>query len=928
MAAMRTRLAVTAVAAIAALALGAVAAQEPQPPQTFRSAVDVVSVDVSVIGEGGKPVTGLDAGDFVVTVDGRPRRVASAQFVPAVREAKPSPASPGSYSTNAASGGRLILLLIDQGSIGRGRGRAAMESVSRFVSQLSPADRVGLIAFPGAGPQIEFTQNHESVRAGLARLVGQAETFQTTFRIGVFEAIAVQQGDRAALGTLVQRECGSLLGGEDLESCRSRLQADASGIASLVRERTQNSLAVLRAVTDRLASTPSPKTILYLSEGLILENLSEVGWLGPAALRGQATIQVLHLDAPAADASIARESVNPGRDRAIGRDGLGAIAGLTRGGLFDVAGGADAALDRLALELSGYYLLGVEPEPNDRDGRPHKIKVDLPGRSGMEIRARLEFSVGAAAARSEEADLTDTLKAPIVASDIGLKLAAFTLRDPESEKLRVLMVAEIDRGVNAEGRLALAYVLFDDKGRAVTSQIDRDVKAPVHPSTKVQRYSTFILSETSGPHRLKLAVLDDKGRRGSVEHTFTPSLTLVGQIHAADLLVADSRPEGGPAVPMVSGELTSGMLTGYLELYADQELLKNATVFFEVAENEQGRALDGAAGKVQAASADSPNRRSIEGTIPTALLPPGDYVARAVVSADGRRIGQVTRTVRVGRVVAETKASSIVSLRPRSSRPAAITLVSKPDRFERTSVLTPEVVGFFMERLNFADRGEPNAGPVIEHASAGRFDDAVQSLTTRSGTVPAAFLGGLALYSKGELEPAAAKFREALRLDSEFFAAAFYLGSCYAAGGRDSQAVGAWRLSLVTQNDAPFIYTLLADALLRERDVNQALQVLNEAAAMWPDNDEVDVRLGAAYAAEGRRADALEKFQRYLEKHPAEHERTLSAMKVIYEARAAGKPVRSIAEDRALFAKWAAAYASAKGPNQALVDQWQRVVNR
>ena len=42
-------------------------------------------------------------------------------------------------------------------------------------------------------------------------------------------------------------------------------------------------------------------------------------------------------------------------------------------------GNADNAFARLALELSGYYLLGFEPESVDRDGKPHRIKVTVPG---------------------------------------------------------------------------------------------------------------------------------------------------------------------------------------------------------------------------------------------------------------------------------------------------------------------------------------------------------------------------------------------------------------------------------------------------------------------------------------------------------------------------------------------------------------------
>jgi tetratricopeptide (TPR) repeat protein len=259
---------------------------------------------------------------------------------------------------------------------------------------------------------------------------------------------------------------------------------------------------------------------------------------------------------------------------------------------------------------------------------------------------------------------------------------------------------------------------------------------------------------------------------------------------------------------------------------------------------------------------------------------------------------------------------------------APVPFTSRIDRFDRSAVLTPQVVGFFMERMEFATRGEANPGPAVDHARAGRFDEAIEALTSRSGTVPSTFLAGLALYAKGELEPAAAKFRETLRLDSEFFPAAFYLGSCYAAGGRDQEAVGAWQLSLVTQSDAPFIFTLLADALLRLRDTAQALDVLNEAAAQWPEDDEVEIRIGTALALSGKRAEALPKFEAYLAKHPDDQERHFIALRTLYEARASGKPVRTAEEDRALFTRWAAAYAATKGPQQALIDQWMRAMSR
>src|SRR5690349_14534629 len=58
----------------------ATAAAAYQPPQTFRSAVDVVQVDVSVLDKERQPVRGLTAADFTILEDGKPRPVVA--FVP------------------------------------------------------------------------------------------------------------------------------------------------------------------------------------------------------------------------------------------------------------------------------------------------------------------------------------------------------------------------------------------------------------------------------------------------------------------------------------------------------------------------------------------------------------------------------------------------------------------------------------------------------------------------------------------------------------------------------------------------------------------------------------------------------------------------------------------------------------------------------
>ncbi len=66
------------VAGIAALAVAPIAQQQqpaaPQPPP-FKTGVDAVQLDVSVLDKDRRPVRGLTAADFTVLEEGKPRQI-------------------------------------------------------------------------------------------------------------------------------------------------------------------------------------------------------------------------------------------------------------------------------------------------------------------------------------------------------------------------------------------------------------------------------------------------------------------------------------------------------------------------------------------------------------------------------------------------------------------------------------------------------------------------------------------------------------------------------------------------------------------------------------------------------------------------------------------------------------------------------------
>ena len=378
---------------------------------------------------------------------------------------------------------------------------------------------------------------------------------------------------------------------------------------------------------DRLARTSTPKTVVLLSEGMMIDarDLGEISWLAPQAARGQVTLYVLQLEPPVFEASNSRSSPSRSADIQFAHDGLGLLAGAARGSVFNVISSADSAFNRLTVELSGYYLLSFEPESGDRDTKSHKIKIEVPGRKNATVRARNEFSVDAPHTLTTEQQLADAIAAPLLASDIGLKLTTFSFTENEGNRVRVVIAAEIDRSQNAGRKLSLAYTVVDSRDQIVSSQLEPEVTLPVRPESQTQTYLGAITTST-GTYRIKLAVVDDTGKRGSVEHTIQARLTNAGQLHVTDLLLGEEGGAGGGLIPTVSANFTGDLLHGYLELHSEApEVLRSATVALEVAASPDTRALESAPVRFDDASA-TPARRAAEGVVPIALLPAGEYL--------------------------------------------------------------------------------------------------------------------------------------------------------------------------------------------------------------------------------------------------------------------------------------------------------------
>jgi predicted Zn-dependent protease len=184
--------------------------------------------------------------------------------------------------------------------------------------------------------------------------------------------------------------------------------------------------------------------------------------------------------------------------------------------------------------------------------------------------------------------------------------------------------------------------------------------------------------------------------------------------------------------------------------------------------------------------------------------------------------------------------------------------------------------------------------------------------------VPAADASARAM-ARADLERAAQRFRAAMRHDADFLPAAIFLGACYALGGRDGEAAGAWQTALIAVDDEPRLFALIVDARLRAGDAAGAEAVMAEAASRWPADPALRARRVVVELAAGRVPEALTALDGA---DAASPDTLLAAMRVLHGLHAAGRAVEDPARDRARLARYAARYAALGGAEQALIASW------
>ena len=866
------------------------AQQQPPPKPSFQSSVEVTSLDVTVVDDKGKPIPNLAPADFAVKIDGNARRVVTAEWVPLIGEAgAAAPPPPDGYSTNEnATGGRLIVIAVDQPNIRFGGAMAINKAANAFIDKLTPSDRVAVAGVGFGAPATAFTSDRARVKQAISRMVGQKlPEFRTTHNVALVEAIGIQRGEAGVLDQVVSRECAGLRP-QEAEICRVEIDNEARDKAATANQQGDETVRALTALFSGLRAIDAPKTLIFISEGFIEnENTTRIVDLGAMAAAARTSIYALRLDTALFDFSNARAPINPFADRQAQGAGLELLAGAARGALFTVSGTGEALFNRIASELSGYYLLGVESDGRDKDGKPHPIRVDV-ARRGALVRSRRQLVNAASdrpAPRSPRAAAAAALNSPLLATALPVRLASFALQGPERDKVQLLIHADVGTDYPASKVVSLGYVITDAAGKVVDTKTGETRLLPVMNGVPSPLQYTTGANLPPGDYTMKLAVAEGD-RAGSVEHLIHAALPAASGLALSELMVGGPLEVGELLTPTIGYQINFGAVHGYLEAYGEKT--EGLTMEFEVATDPEAPALLNVDVPIHAVTG---TRAIFTKVLPTHALPPGKYVLRAILSAAGASVKTLTRGFEIAPpkvLLTSAEGLGSVSVDADLFLPVDDNTMTPP--FQRDLAVDEATLAPFRERV--------------------------------APSVKGAFDQGVVWLASGDFTKAEISFKKAIEPDVDSTAPLALLAASFAAAGKDYEAASAWQTALVDGADFPQIFAWLTDALLRTHDFGAARAILEEASGKWPSDTRFTKPLAMLYGTFGRGREAVRTLERYLDDRQDDRDAYFYAVEWIYTVHAGGAMVHNRAEDRRRAHEYADAYARARGPQAALVRQW------
>ena len=381
-------------------------APQGQQQPTFRSAVQLVEVDVIASDRDGRFVSTLTQNDFEVYEDGV-RQEIEVFYLTGFEHLLEQTAGPD-ISPDRVRAPRTFVFVFDQGHLTNESIQRLKRAAQEFISAaLKEGDHAGVF-HGGRMANGRITSSRVELLNAIRAVNPESDTRGTRLALfrdfprlnGEYEAARIEAGDSRTLSNAAQQNCE-----DDPDQCRQeggldlvehRLEQKARQYIDEARAATSRTLRTLTVVASGLGPIPGRKTVVLLTEGFFVDE-SRSAAQQIAALASRNGVTIYSIDGRGTRAAGGRELPDASSTGApvsdafdTGDDGPEILATYTGGFVVRKSDDFARAFARIAADTSTYYVLGYAPQRMTLDGSLRKIEV-RPTRSGIQVRARKAY---------------------------------------------------------------------------------------------------------------------------------------------------------------------------------------------------------------------------------------------------------------------------------------------------------------------------------------------------------------------------------------------------------------------------------------------------------------------------------------------------------------------------------------------------------
>lgn len=660
------RILLTALAFLTGLHGVLAAPQKPaqQTPPVFKSSVDLVQVDVSVLDRTGQPVEGLSAGDFTLLENGAAQEIAA---FAAIRVPAPETGSAAwlrnvtpDVRANSIGEGRLFALVIDDATMPFDlRTLANVRRIARqVIDRMGPGDLVAVIYTRDSRRSVDFTNDRLRLLAGVEALAtGTAYTDPQTDNWSYFSSVRTLGRVSSYLARVPQRRKALIYVSTGVpvnyETLANFTPLSASRVTGMGEEAMSEELA--QNLMELVESRPQEAYGSALEDAFVRAQHGNVNIysIDPAGLGGlqaflekRSTIQQAdRMTRAPAGTTVRANPLDAYHTARLSRDFLRTVAENSGGRAILETNDLDAGVAQIFRENSSYYLLGYRSTRDPGDRRIRKVDVQVRRPNATAHTRNAYFDPRTRPRRTDltpELQLASALSGVVALSDLPIQVMAVPFAGPDRKTALLAVAVGIhhpvpgDVGARVQEKLQLQATALTARGESKASAgevAQLQFRSGVGEDAQYEVLTKLMLAP--GRYQLRVAAQSALlGRNGSVYiDVDVPdfsgnAIQLSGVILSADptwrLAAAEGLADLLPVPPTTVREFdATTSVRAFARVYdrAREPAIVRATIT-----DEQGAIVFGRETALDAARLTPEGASDYQINLPIASLKPGRYL--------------------------------------------------------------------------------------------------------------------------------------------------------------------------------------------------------------------------------------------------------------------------------------------------------------